>query len=189
MTSRVNESALDSNVADMFYNQSMEHLGDAQLVGIRDLKGRAAAIVEDVGRSGRPAVVTRRGKMIAVIRPLPAHAERQLLSQPGAEPLLSTLGRLREDGTADAVEADTAVRLLADTPPTDEKPPGVNRDWVVTMRDLNQQTSRVIGRVHERQEAVVITRHGRLLAALAPLPSDFEQYLLQSASSRADWPR
>lgn len=39
-------------------------------IGIRELANHASAVVEEVGRTGRPTLVTRNGKPVAVLAPI-----------------------------------------------------------------------------------------------------------------------
>ena len=41
---------------------------------------------------------------------------------------------------------------------------------VYTMRDLNQQTARVMSEIEETGKPAFITRHGRFVAIIKPLP-------------------
>ena len=43
-------------------------------VSIRDLANKASAVVDEVAKSGRPAVVTRRGRPVAAVVPIDPEA-------------------------------------------------------------------------------------------------------------------
>lgn len=47
-------------------------------IPISDFKARCTAVLRQAENSGEPVVVTRRGRPIARIEPLPRHAERRL---------------------------------------------------------------------------------------------------------------
>ena len=44
--------------------------GDVPTVSIRDLANKASAVVDEVAKSGKPAVVTKRGKPVAAVVPI-----------------------------------------------------------------------------------------------------------------------
>lgn len=50
---------------------------------------------------------------------------------------------------------------------------------VYTMRDLNQQTARIMGEIEETGKPAFITRHGRFVAIIKPLqPGEVESRVL-----------
>lgn len=49
---------------------------------------------------------------------------------------------------------------------------------LVTMNELHENTSGVIQELHEKQEPVILTRRGRLLALITPLPDGVEGQLI-----------
>jgi antitoxin (DNA-binding transcriptional repressor) of toxin-antitoxin stability system len=54
------------------------------------------------------------------------------------------------------------------------------------MRELNQQTSRVMGEIEQAGRPAFITRHGRYVAMIAPLrPGEVESQIL--AEIFRDW--
>ena len=58
----------------MYYN--CEYIkGDAMpTVGIRDLAHHASAVVDEVAKTGRPALVTKNGRPVAVLAPIDEEA-------------------------------------------------------------------------------------------------------------------
>ncbi len=68
-------------------------------------------------------------------------------------------------------------------PPARTQPPMVrasSRDALVyTMRELNQQTARIMGQIEKTGKPAFITRHGRLIALIQPLaPGQVESRVL-----------
>ena len=56
---------------------------------------------------------------------------------------------------------------------------GDDEALVFTMRDLNQQTARVIEEIEKAGRPAVITRHGRFIAIITPLaPGQVESRIL-----------
>ena len=54
-----------------------------------------------------------------------------------------------------------------------------NEALVYTMRDLNQQTARIMGEVEKTGKPAFITRHGRFVAIITPLaPGQVESRVL-----------
>jgi antitoxin (DNA-binding transcriptional repressor) of toxin-antitoxin stability system len=50
---------------------------------------------------------------------------------------------------------------------------------VYTMRDLNQQTARIMGEIEKTGKPAFITRHGRFIATITPLaPGEVESRVL-----------
>lgn len=49
---------------------------------------------------------------------------------------------------------------------------------LVTMNQLHENTSGVIQELHDKQEPFILTRHGRLLALVQPLPDGVEGGLI-----------
>jgi antitoxin (DNA-binding transcriptional repressor) of toxin-antitoxin stability system len=68
-------------------------------------------------------------------------------------------------------------------PPARTRPPMVrasSRDALVyTMRELNQQTARIMGQIEKTGKPAFITSHGRLIALIQPLaPGQVESRVL-----------
>jgi antitoxin (DNA-binding transcriptional repressor) of toxin-antitoxin stability system len=52
---------------------------------------------------------------------------------------------------------------------------GDDRSLVFTMRDLNQQTARIMSEIEKRRLPAFITKHGRFVAVIQPLkPGEIE---------------
>ncbi|WP_236244208.1 type II toxin-antitoxin system Phd/YefM family antitoxin [Streptomyces sp. CC210A] len=46
------------------------NLGSARIVTMRELSANAAAVVRDINKDGRPALVTKHGRFVAVLTPI-----------------------------------------------------------------------------------------------------------------------
>jgi antitoxin (DNA-binding transcriptional repressor) of toxin-antitoxin stability system len=59
-------------------------------------------------------------------------------------------------------------------PPVTAEPPALRVDGddalVYTMRDLNQQTSQIMSEIERTRKTAFITKHGRFIATITPLP-------------------
>lgn len=79
--------------------------------------------------------------------------------------------------TMSSRESDMAVSPVTAEPPTSE----VEDDeaLVYTMRDLNQQTARIMGEIEKTGKPAFITRHGRFVAIITPVaPGQVESRVL-----------
>lgn len=84
------------------------HLGEARIVTMRELSQRTAQVMAEVNESGRPALITRHGRFLAVLWPVPtAKIESFLLSN--MDEFLN-MGEFDDQETeADTVEGDRAA--------------------------------------------------------------------------------
>lgn len=162
---------------------SLDHAG---VVTARELSRDTARVVETVVKGGEPAIVTKHGRLAAVLVSVQDFGEAALLNSAAAGSFLDTLGAHDVGGVAeglsagDAIERVSAGRL--------DKQPDVgatlpNRQ-VATVRRLNQDTSGVLNEVRESGRPVFITRYGRWLVALLPIPVGIEAELLESVAAR-----
>lgn len=144
---------------------------------IRELTERTAEAIDQVTRTRVPVAIIRYGRLVATLQPVPENLEQLLLSGKPGSPILSGLGRTRDDGTADAIDASEALQAAEQQHPTVVEAP--SELWTVGMSEFNQRTGEVVCRVREHQRNAVITRRGRIVAILAPLPTDLETQLLR----------
>lgn len=78
-------------------------LGNAKIYTMRELNQRTAQVVEEVNQSGRPAIVTKHGRFVALIMPLQdAHIESMVLRE----------GPIAEEVDRRAVNPDSATYSL-----------------------------------------------------------------------------
>ncbi len=164
------------------------YLGRAKVVTSRELSLDTAAVVEDVVNRDKPVIITKHGRLIAALVSLPASAapEAEILASPAAQAFMNTLDA---EGSA-----STGIELLddglcEDEPGTRNSGPDASvrlpRASVVTMRRLNQQTGAVLNEVRSRRGATLLSKHGRLIAALVPVPADIESQLLDDLAAQA----
>jgi len=87
-------------------------------VSIRDLANKASAVVDEVAKSGKPAVVTKRGEPIAAVVPIDHYNQWKRSRADFFERMSQAAGRSNltaEDADRLAAEAIAAVR--AEPPP------------------------------------------------------------------------
>ena len=131
---------------------------DALVFTMRDLNQQTPSLIKEIEKAGRPAVITRHGKFIATITSLgPGQVVSQIMPE--------------------------IARQIAEGPPASPASPRVQVDdeeaLVITMRDLNQQTARVIEEIEKAGKPAVITRHGKFMAIIRPLaPGQVESRVL-----------
>jgi antitoxin (DNA-binding transcriptional repressor) of toxin-antitoxin stability system len=127
---------------------------EALVFTMRDLNQQTPRLMEEIQKTSSPAVITRHGRFIAVIRPL---APGQVVSEVLPELALQ-------------VAKDSPVVRVGD---------GDEEALVFTMRGLNQQTARVIEEIEKAGRPAVITKHGRFIATITPLvPGQVESRIL-----------
>ena len=141
---------------------------EALVVAMRELNQQTAPTIKEIERTGRPAVITNHGRFVAVIRPLaPGQVERRVL------PVLA--------------------RQAAERPPGGTEPPmvrvGDEEALVVAMRELNQQTAKIMSEIGKTGKPAVITNHGRFVAVMTPLaPGQVESRVLPMMARQAAKP-
>ncbi len=163
-------------------------LGRAKVVTTRELSRDTASVVETVVSQGNPAVITKHGRMIAVLVNLGVVPESQLLTSKAAEGFVASLTH-PDEKVAVGVEADDLLNQINAGHVTEAEPRvitegNIPRATLVSMRRLNQQTSEVLNEVRDSSQPAIVSRRGRLLAALLPLPPHVESWLLSSAAAR-----
>ncbi len=80
-------------------------------ISIGDLRRKTGAVIEDVAATGRPAIITRRGKPVAVLVPLDIEALEDFLLVSAPEFVVS---RIEADRDLRSGETRTLDGLLAD---------------------------------------------------------------------------
>lgn len=86
---------------------------------MRHLSAQTAKILDAVVARAVPALVSRHGRLVAMIRPLPGLVEFELLREASSEPWLVGLGRTAPDGTADTLSVEATLRQLTEAPVED----------------------------------------------------------------------
>jgi prevent-host-death family protein len=85
---------------------------DAKTYTMRDLTQRTAQVIDEINETGRSAVVTKRGRFVALIVPLEhAQVERLTLSGPLAEELRARAVEAERPG-AETYSSDQVAELL-----------------------------------------------------------------------------
>ena len=138
---------------------------DALVVAMRELNQQTAHTIKDIERTGKPAVLTNHGRIVAVITPVaPGQLERRVLPE--------------------------MARQAAKRPPAGTEPPrvrvGDDDALVFTLRELNQQTARIISKIEKTGKPAVLTRHGRIVAVITPVaPGQVESRVLPEMARQA----
>src|SRR5215467_12019952 len=110
---------------------------------MRDLNQQTARIMSEIEKQGLRALITKHGRFVAVI---------EALEQGQVARVVSEMAREVGDGAEPSgVEA------------------GDDGALVFTMRDLNQQTARIMSEIEKRRLPAFITKHGRFVAVIQPL--------------------
>jgi antitoxin (DNA-binding transcriptional repressor) of toxin-antitoxin stability system len=118
---------------------------------MRQLNQQTAFVIDQIEKSGRPALISRLGRFVARITPVGADVEERVLSE-------IALGIGKQEQSAS---------------------PEVNNDKpdVYTVHKLGQNTAFVIEQVQKNGPAL-ITRRGHFVAMIAPLSEDVESSVL-----------
>ena len=121
---------------------------DALVFTMRELNQQTAIKMKEIDRAGQPAIITNHGRFMAIIRPLaPAQVERRVLPE---------------------IARQAAERPRAGTGPSVVRV-GDDDALIFTMRELNQQTARIMKQIQEARKPAIITNHGRFIAVITPL--------------------
>lgn len=162
------------------------NLDRARVVTARELSRDTASVIDSVVQSGEPAVVTKHGRLTAVLVSLANVSEASLLSTEAAQPFVDTLGTHDTEGVAQGLTArDALEQLNSRAAPQSGGQGTLPLGHVSTVRRLNQNTSVVLNEVRDSGRPAFITRYGRLLVALLPVPAAAESELLGSVAAKS----
>lgn len=115
---------------------------DAGLASVRDLNTHASAIVKAVAMNPAPesrVLITRHGKVVAAIVPM---SLREAMQQ--------------------------SDRIVQPRPSVEQSCSAIE-DGLVSIRALNTHASAIVRTVVATQERVLVTRHGKIVAAIVPM--------------------
>lgn len=73
----MNEQLNDEQLSNEQISDEQAHVNDALVYSMRDLNQQTARIMNEVEKSGKPAFITKHGRFVAVIRPLPSSQVQQ----------------------------------------------------------------------------------------------------------------
>ncbi len=157
-------------------------LNEAKIYTMRQLNQDTGGVLREIAEAGQPAFVTRRGRFVARITPVPPGAlEVQALS------VLATNGDFKAQyagsSSADGIVTSEQVRAeLAAIRQTPESAPAF-----YTMRRLSHETATVMQEINDSNRDALVTRRGRPLAVVAPLAAaGLEAVALSAILERAD---
>jgi len=121
---------------------------EALVFTMRELNQQTASMMQEMERTGQPAIITNHGRFIATITLLaPGQVESRVLPE--------------------------MARQAAKRPPAGTEPPnvrvGADDALVFTMRQLNQQTARIMKEIEKTRRPAIITKRSRFIAIIRPL--------------------
>jgi antitoxin (DNA-binding transcriptional repressor) of toxin-antitoxin stability system len=117
---------------------------------MRTLNQRTASVIDHVTKNG-PALITRLGRFVAVIKPLPQDLEPRVLNE--------------------------IAREIGKQGPGASSQVNVQKPEVYTVRQLGQQTAFIIEQI-EKNGPALITRNGHFVVMISPLRGDVESRVL-----------
>jgi len=125
---------------------------EALVFTMRDLNQQTPSLIKEIEEAGKPAVITKHGRFVATISAIAAGQVESLVMPEIAR-------QIAKESPVVRVDDDEAL--------------------VFTMRELNQQTARVIDEIEKAGKPAVITKHGRFVAIIRPLtPGQVESVVL-----------
>ncbi len=125
---------------------------EALVFTMRDLNQQTPRLIKEIEEAGKPAVITKHGRFLATISAIAAGRVESLVM-----PVIAR--QIAKESPVVRVDNDEAL--------------------VFTMRELNQQTARVIEEIEKAGKPAVITKHGRFVAIIRPLaPGQVESRIL-----------
>ena len=144
---------------------------EAVVYTMRDLNQQTARVMAEIEKSGKPAFITRDGRLVTTITPLgeAVYTMRDLLRQP-----TRVIAEIEKSGKPAFITRNGRL-VTTLTPPSrpdeilEAMPVDDNEAVVYTMRDLLRQPTRVIAEIEKSGKPAFITRNGRLVTTLTPL--------------------
>ena len=115
---------------------------EALVFTMRELNQQTPRLIKEIQKTGSPAVITRHGRFVVTIAALAA-------------------------GQVESEVMPVIARHVAKESPVVRV--GDDEALIYTMRELNQQTARVIEEIEKAGRPAIITRHGRFVAIIRPL--------------------
>lgn len=149
-------------------------LGRVEVLNMRELTLHTARVIEQIRKDGLPRAIAKHGRFLASLWPLAENFESELLARAIGE------GKMSVDLSGDGKPVDELLSeetaMESDENPYSAESPAFG---AVSMAEFNQSTSAVVERVHAGQR-LFVTRHGRYVALLTPLPKNLESFLIAS---------
>jgi antitoxin (DNA-binding transcriptional repressor) of toxin-antitoxin stability system len=132
---------------------------------MRELNQQTARMMKEMERTGQPAIITNHGRFIATVSLLrPGQVESRVLPE---------------------IARRAAGRPVAGAEPSVARV-GADEALVVTMRELNQQTARIMKEIEKTGQPAIITRHSRFIAVIRPLaPGQVESVVFPEIARQA----
>lgn len=151
-------------------------LAEAKIYTMRQLNQDTGGVLREIAEEGQPAFVTRMGRFVAQISPVPASSFEArslslLLEQADAQ------DQYTGERTADELMSSADLLEYFKTEPRGELVAESEADEqletpaLYSMRQLSHKTAEVIKQINDRDRPALITRRGRIVAILTPLVS------------------
>ena len=138
---------------------------DALVFAMREFNQQTAGVMKEIERTAQPAIITNHGRFVATVTLLaPGQVERRVFPE--------------------------IARQVAERPPAGTEPPkvrvGDDDAFVFAMRELNQQTARIMKKIEKTGQPVIITNRGRFIAIIRPLaPGQVESRVFPRSHARS----
>ncbi|WP_331736595.1 hypothetical protein OG426_54885 (plasmid) [Streptomyces canus] len=151
------------------------------------LNQRTAEVVDEINKTGRPALITKYGRIVAAVHPLEgARIESLLISAPDITKRIPEEGSSEPGADAAGAELGGQASVRHDVHQTDSTVvhgsfTELRSDMTYTMAQLNQRTAEVVDEINKTGRPALITKYGRIVAAVHPLEGARIESLLISA--------
>ena len=113
------------------------------IYSMRDLNQQTARVMAEIEKVGKPAFITSKGSFVAIVTPVePGQTEPRILAE-----IAQQIGKPQHTAFSDDVHDDP----------------------IYSMRDLNQQTARLMAEIEKVGKPAFITSKGSMVAIITPL--------------------
>ncbi|WP_131701813.1 type II toxin-antitoxin system Phd/YefM family antitoxin [Mycolicibacterium elephantis] len=147
----------------------------AHIYTMRYLNQHTAEVINEINRTDEPAVITLRGRFIALIAPLEQIDVESALSYSLMEESENVSQLIGDHTSSEIYSIEEATEKLK-SGGSAEHP---DKPLCFTMRFLNQRTAHVMQLINEAGQPAAITRRGRFVAFIVPLANtDVESVVL-----------
>lgn len=149
-------------------------LNEARIYTMRQLNQDTGAVVREISEEGQPAFVTRMGRFVAKISPIPPGAFEPVaighILREQAPSVASDLQLEPELASSDDVIKQARTRRDR-RPGTLVSPENSGDASIYTMRQLSHDTAGVIREINSHDTPAILTLRSRPVAVLSPLAS------------------
>lgn len=153
-------------------------LGRVEVLTMRELTLHTARVIERIRQDAQPRAIVKHGRFQALLWPLDEDFDSRLLARAiqKGDFIVDPSGGGRP--VDELISEETADGPEVVSPSSEAQESHRDQDYsTVSMTELNQATSAIVERARAGQ-GLFITKHGRYLALLAPLPDNLESRLI-----------